>query len=86
MLAHPAVNGADALVGELVDAGLAGIEAHHFEHTDEQVASLTALADRFDLIVTGGSDYHGPEGRGPGLGGPTERLARLGHRDGVSRW
>jgi predicted metal-dependent phosphoesterase TrpH len=68
VLAHPVVNGADRLIGSLVAHGLAGIEAFHFEHTDEQAASLERLAREEGLIVTGGSDFHGPEGPGPGLG------------------
>ena len=29
------------------------------EYTDEQKAELLALADQYNLIVTGGSDFHG---------------------------
>ena len=32
---------------------------HHRDHTPEQRARLTALADRLGLLVTGSSDYHG---------------------------
>lgn len=80
VLAHPAVNGADSLLDGLVAAGLAGIETHHFEHTGAQIADLTNLAQHRGLIATGGSDYHGPDGRGPGLGGvtaPADAVGRL---------
>lgn len=43
--------------------GLAGIEAFHSRHTHRQVARVLALARRLELLVTGGSDCHGP---GPG--------------------
>ncbi len=50
---------ADALVEELVAAGLLGLEVHHRDHTPEAVRHLTDLARSLDLFVTGSSDYHG---------------------------
>jgi predicted metal-dependent phosphoesterase TrpH len=44
----PAVD--DALVEELVAAGLAGIEVYHRDHTPEAVRHLTALARALDLL------------------------------------
>jgi hypothetical protein len=49
----------DAAIAELADAGLAGLEVYHRDHTPEQRERLLALADRLDLLVTGSSDYHG---------------------------
>jgi predicted metal-dependent phosphoesterase TrpH len=49
-----------ALIDELVDQGLEGIETLHSTHDGDTVNQLTRLADRFGLIATGGSDYHGP--------------------------
>jgi len=49
----------EAAIEELADAGLAGLEVHHRDHSPLQVARLTALADRLGLLVTGSSDYHG---------------------------
>lgn len=49
----------EALVRELAEQGLEGIETVHSSHTDEQVHRLTRLADRLDLLTTGGSDFHG---------------------------
>ena len=80
VLAHPGVNRADELVSSLCDAGLAGIEAYHYEHTDEQTRELESLAESRELLVTGGSDYHGPGSPGPGLGGvpvPPDVVPRL---------
>ncbi len=45
--------------GALVDAGLAGIEVGHPSHKPRHRAFFGALADRFDLVPTGGSDFHG---------------------------
>ena len=50
---------ADALVEELVSAGLLGLEVHHRDHTPEAVRHLTDLARSLDLLATGSSDYHG---------------------------
>jgi predicted metal-dependent phosphoesterase TrpH len=49
----------DAFFGELVDAGLAGIEVHHPSHKRTHRAYFGALADRHGLVQTGGSDFHG---------------------------
>ena len=49
----------EASVRELKAFGLAGIEALYAEYTPEQTVTLLRLAKRLDLLVTGGSDYHG---------------------------
>ena len=49
----------DAAIEELADAGLAGLEVHHRDHSPSQRARLAALAERLGLLVTGSSDYHG---------------------------
>jgi predicted metal-dependent phosphoesterase TrpH len=67
VLAHPGVSGEDALV-PLVDAGLDGIEAFHAEHTPAQRQHFASLAQRFGLVATGGSDFHGPGMRSAALG------------------
>jgi predicted metal-dependent phosphoesterase TrpH len=64
VLAHPASHGRyrvmeDSVVKGLVDAGLAGLEVYHRDNTPEGREWLLSLARRFDLIVTGSSDYHG---------------------------
>ncbi|MDR1418023.1 MAG: PHP domain-containing protein [Endomicrobium sp.] len=45
---------------KLVDRGLGGIEVWHIKHTDGLVKKFLELAKEFNLIVTGGSDCHGP--------------------------
>jgi predicted metal-dependent phosphoesterase TrpH len=64
VFAHPGADGRgrvvpDSAIEELAEAGLAGLEVHHRDHTPEQRARLAALADRLGLLVTGSSDYHG---------------------------
>ena len=50
----------DPFVGRLARAGLVGIEVHRPEHMPDQFARFGALARRWDLIASGGSDYHRP--------------------------
>lgn len=62
VLAHPGLTARDDLIPGLVAAGLAGIEAHHPAHDLKQRRRYAAVAGRLGLIVTGGSDAHGPGG------------------------
>lgn len=61
VLAHPglAQNHA-ALVERLVSSGLDGIEVHHPSHGVTVRANLRGIAARFNLVITGGSDFHRP--------------------------
>ncbi|CAK7049948.1 MAG: 5'-3' exoribonuclease [Desulfovibrio sp.] len=63
-LAHPLLWKAppgwlEGQVARLRDCGLNAIEAWHSEHTEADVRTCLALAKRFDLGISGGSDYHG---------------------------
>jgi hypothetical protein len=42
-----------------VEAGLTGLEIDHRENTDEGKQILRIVAEEFNLVVTGSSDYHG---------------------------
>ena len=42
-----------------VDAGLDGIEVFHRDHTQPNRDLLSQIANEFDLVKTGSSDYHG---------------------------
>ncbi len=46
-------------IAKLKELGLDGLEARHSDHTPAQVRQYEALADRFDLLTSGGSDFHG---------------------------
>ena len=60
VLAHPSVYHSMELARELTAAGrLDGVEVYHPRNTKEDQDELLALAKQHDLIVTGGSDYHG---------------------------
>ncbi len=61
VFAHPIdVDIADVLIKELINYGLRGIEAYHRKHTPAVVEYYSSLAEKYDLIVTGGSDFHAP--------------------------
>jgi len=67
VLAHPGVSGEGALAS-LIEAGLDGIEAFHAEHSEVQQRHFAGIARREGLLVTGGSDFHGPGMRSALLG------------------
>lgn len=46
-------------LGQMIDAGLDGVEVRHRDNTAEGQQVLQRLAQSHDLIVTGSSDYHG---------------------------
>lgn len=52
-----------------VDAGLMGIEAYYPRHSPAQTDAFLRLAKKYDLLVTGGSDYHGANRPGTHLNG-----------------
>src|SRR6185503_11498965 len=58
-LAHPGVLRRDDLIARLAAAGLDGLEALHSDHDEVTEARYRALARDLDLLVTGGSDFHG---------------------------
>lgn len=79
VLAHPGINGESAF-DALLAAGLDGVEAFHAEHTSAQRRRYVDLARRHALLVTGGSDFHGPGLGSAPLGGggcPDEALDSL---------
>jgi len=60
VLAHPlTINDPEAMVAELKAVGLVGIEAYYDNYTADEINRLVSLADRHNLIATGGNDYHG---------------------------
>lgn len=50
----------ETVLKELVDAGLMGLEAYHPSQKRSEQKHLQQLATEYNLIITGGSDYHGP--------------------------
>jgi 3',5'-nucleoside bisphosphate phosphatase len=67
VLAHP--RGVQQFVPELVKAGLLGLECYYPEYDERERSELIDLAKQYDLVVTGGSDFHG--------------LHKMGHMSGL---
>jgi 3',5'-nucleoside bisphosphate phosphatase len=64
VLAHPtwakvSGEGLTTLLTALKAEGLGGIEVHYSTHTKRQTTEYLDLAKRLDMLVTGGSDFHG---------------------------
>ena len=65
VMAHPGLvplgdDAFDARLGQLVaDTGMDGLEAYYSQHTPAQTDRFLALAKSHNLLVTGGSDFHG---------------------------
>jgi predicted metal-dependent phosphoesterase TrpH len=62
---------------ELVDAGLMGIEVYHPSHTPKETKKLEALCSQYGLLMTGGSDYHGPSPDGKSSSSSTLNMMHL---------
>jgi predicted metal-dependent phosphoesterase TrpH len=78
VLAHPfTINEPEAMIIELKAAGLAGIEAYYDGYSDEKVSRLVAIAQKNNLIATGGSDYHGLDSSETAIGGIDLPLASV---------
>jgi 3',5'-nucleoside bisphosphate phosphatase len=61
VVAHPGfIENIAVLLPELVKAGLQGIEAYYPSHTPLQTDYYVRTAAEYGLIVTAGSDFHGP--------------------------
>jgi hypothetical protein len=69
VLAHPAHSKAVNRVEEFVSYGLQGLEVYYPKHSPDDVSALLDLCQRYNLLATGGSDFHGPHhGEGASLG------------------
>lgn len=79
ILAHPPLyhmgqDKLDGLVSSLKDAGLMGIEAVYCSYTNQDERDMRRLADKYDLLLSGGSDFHGVNKPGLDLGTGYGRL------------
>jgi predicted metal-dependent phosphoesterase TrpH len=64
VLAHPGVldnsmKVQPQIIRELKERNLDGMEIYYPSHSRKMKKKLKALAEKYDLIATGGSDYHG---------------------------
>lgn len=94
-LAHPGVYALpprilDNMVFKLARAGLDGVEVYYSDHLPTDTAFLKRLVDEYDLLASGGTDFHGVAKPGVELGigrgdlkVPYELVARMKARLGV---
>ncbi len=68
VVAHPGQLDSFDITEELVQEGLDGIELIHPDHTSVHMEQVQQLAQKYHLITTGGSDYHGRYGAPVQLG------------------
>ena len=59
VMAHPGLNRTDEIIPDLVTAGLDGIECFHTKHSTAMSERYLEIAEKYNLLVTGGSDCHG---------------------------
>lgn len=68
VMAHPGLNRTDDIIPDLVKAGLDGIECFHTKHSTVMSERYLEIAEKFSLLVTGGSDCHGYSKNRPLIG------------------
>jgi len=74
VLGHPntlGLNGPielEQLIMNLIREGLKGIEVYYPEHSPSETVQYKSIAERYGLVITGGTDYHGIEKNGIDLG------------------
>ena len=59
VLAHPHIIGDDALIEEFIKYGVRGIEVFHSDHRPPVRKKYEKMAEKYGLLITGGSDCHG---------------------------
>ena len=89
ILAHPVLYHLsdarlDGLTAQLKEAGLMGIEAVYSTYSAADEQKIRALADKYHLLLSGGSDFHGSNKPGLDMGNgygrlrvPAELLVRI---------
>lgn len=91
VLAHPlqldrSIDNLDFALHQLRDMGLDGIEVYYPNHSRQFRKRLISLAEKYALLMTGGSDYHGSIRPGTTLAGgknvsvPSQLLVRMKQR------
>ena len=74
VLAHPGVarglgekgsdeffDNMDRLIARLKSQGLEGVECYYPKHTDDEAQRFVSLANKYNLKITRGSDFHDPD-------------------------
>ena len=83
VMAHPGLNRTDQVIPGMVEAGLDGIECFHTKHSHGTSEHYLDMAEKFHLLVTGGSECHGLSKGKPLIGSvklPYEHMEKLRSR------
>ena len=80
VLAHPTLYNLSAeqieeLCAELKDYGLDGIECQYSTYSSQETRMITAIAEKYGLLPSGGSDFHGKNKPNIHLGSGKSNLA-----------
>lgn len=73
VLAHPVfINHGEPMdkqdIKKLKDNGLLGLEVYHSKHNEKTIGYYKNIAQELNLLITGGSDFHGENSPGVNLG------------------
>lgn len=61
VLAHPGLLKDKSIIDYCISKGISGIECIHSKHSLKEFLFYKEIANREDLIITGGSDFHGDQ-------------------------
>ena len=79
VVAHPALipcsmNELSGILRELKQAGIDGLETYYPTQRGDVFKKIRALARQYQLLETGGSDYHGDTRKGIAIAGATKKF------------
>jgi len=63
VIAHPGLIGNQQIIDQLINYGVTGIEVFYPEHNKRMTDKYKNIADKNELLITGGSDCHGPKNK-----------------------
>lgn len=73
IMAHPLLYGFTtkelrAIIGDLKEKGLDGLETYYASFSQQEMDDLKSLCKEYDLLLSGGSDFHGDNRKGVDVG------------------
>jgi fructose-1,6-bisphosphatase/inositol monophosphatase family enzyme/predicted metal-dependent phosphoesterase TrpH len=68
VLAHPGQLNSYDIIDRLVNVGLDGLELNHEDHSPKDIEIINEYSNKYNLFLTGGSDFHGKYGSEISLG------------------
>jgi predicted metal-dependent phosphoesterase TrpH len=89
VMAHPGLNRTDEVIPDFVAMGMDGIECFHSRHSTAASSHYLAIAEQYDLLITGGSDCHGMNKGKPLIGSiklPYDYVAKMKEKVAHRRW